>query len=376
MPGMSGRLDPARLTPAASLNRVRFVETTGLALPPDLLGRTAHELLSARALADLVRRHADVLGPGGVSDTDALAVLDRSLVDGPPAAQDAVEAVARRFGERLGWLLAVLRRGDDAHRAARSDWDDTYWRHWAGLSTVYLGGGLVSGRLGPRLVEHAARTLAATGSTDCAIRLAPWPAHLPLIGAARVAPASSASTAVVLDFGHSFVKRASARYEDGALAALRLLPPRPARWTEIAPGTDPTADDTRRLGDFLVATVAEAWRAARNDTGGVSPTVVASLASYLRDGQPLARQGGAYAYLLGLSDNLAGWLGERVSRAVGRPLAVSLLHDGTAAASALAGEAQAAVITLGTSLGVGFPPASGPSRPLAPRFTVLAAAPT
>ena len=78
----------------------------------------------------------------------------------------------------------TLRRGDAASRAVRPDWDDTYWRHWAGISTVYLGGGIVSGRLGPRLVEHASRTLAEAGMAACAIRLAPWPAHLPSIGTA------------------------------------------------------------------------------------------------------------------------------------------------------------------------------------------------
>src|SRR5215212_1746695 len=69
---MSTGLDPAQLTPAASLNRVRFVEVPGLALPPDMLGRTAYELLSARALDDLSRQDANM------------------------------GAVARRFGERLG----------------------------------------------------------------------------------------------------------------------------------------------------------------------------------------------------------------------------------------------------------------------------------
>ena len=151
---MRGGLDPARLTPTASLNRVRFVETADLALPPEMIGRSAYDLLSARALADLAREHPAARRPAPDQHADPLAALDR----------DAVEAVARRFGERLGWLLAVLRRGDAAHRAARPDWDESYWRHWAGISTVYLGGGLVSGRLGPRLVEHAARTLAISRS--------------------------------------------------------------------------------------------------------------------------------------------------------------------------------------------------------------------
>lgn len=337
---MSDGLDPTRLTPVASLNRVRFVATPYLALPADMPGRTAFELLSARALADLARQHGD-----------------------------ATETVTRRFGERLGWLIATLRRGDAPSRAARSDWDASYWQQWAGISTVYVGGGIGGGALGPGLVEHASRTLGDVGLAACVVRLAPWPAYLPLIGAARTAPESRSAT--VFDFGQSFVKRAVAHDENSTLAALQLLPRLPARWTDVPIGTEPRAEQIRFLGDSMVATIAETWRAARASDDGVSSTIVASLASYMRDGQPLARQGGAYAGLLALSENLEVWLAERVSGAVGRPLTIRLLHDGTAAAYAMAGEPCAAVITLGTALGVGFPPAAGTRRPLSPRFTVL-----
>ena len=48
-------LDPARLTPAASLNRVRIVDLPGLALDPDVRGQTGYELLSAQARAAAIR---------------------------------------------------------------------------------------------------------------------------------------------------------------------------------------------------------------------------------------------------------------------------------------------------------------------------------
>lgn len=342
---MNDGFDPTRLTPIASLNRVRFVELAGLALPADMVGRTAFELLAAQALDDLARQHGDA------SDT-----------------------IARRFGERLGWLIVTLRRGDVASRAARPDWDETYWQYWAGISKIYLGGGIVGGELGPGIVRHASRTLEAADLADCAVRTAPWPAHLPLIGAARTAPASR--SAVVFDFGQSFVKRAVARYENDTLAALRILPRRPARLTQLPLGHDPTVEHVLLLGDSMVETMAETWRAASLADSPVSPTIVASLASYLRDGQPLARQGGAYAGLLALSENLETWLAARVGSALGRPVTVRLLHDGTAAAHAMAGEPCAAVITLGTALGVGFPPAAEAFRPLSPTFTVLDAVPS
>jgi hypothetical protein len=333
---MSERLDPANLTPAASLNRVRFTALAGLPIPARMIDWAAYALLSAKALADLTARHGDA------------------------------NAAARSFGERLGWLLVTLRLGDPASRAARPDWDESYWRHWAGVRTVYLGGGIVSGEIGQGIAEQAARVLAEAGMADCRVEVAPWPEHLPVIGAARsLADASSAagtSSAAVFDFGHSFVKRAIAQYEDGALAAVRLAPRLPAALPKLAAGADLTPEQTLQIGEQLVTTMAETWRAARVADPEVSSTIVASVASYLRDGQPLARQGGAYSYLLGLSDNLANWLGARLTFTLGRHMRVRLLHDGTAAAAAVASQPSTAVIMLGTALGVGFPPeaARGP----------------
>jgi hypothetical protein len=343
---MNDTLDPANLTPAASLNRVRFTELAGLGLPAGMVGWAAYALLSARALASLTTRHG-------------------------------ADEAARRFGERLGWLLVTLRRGDPASRAARPDWDDSYWRHWASIDTVYLGGGVVSGASGPAVALHAQLILASIGMTDCRVAIAPWPEHLSLIGAARASSEADPETgaSVVLDFGQSFVKRGLVEVDAGTVTAIRIAPRVAARFMEIGHGgSDPTADEIARLGYEMVRTMAETWRAAavaNRETGrDVSTTIVASIAAYVRDGQPLARQGGAYSYLLGLSDRLESWLAERLSSALGRPMSVRLLHDGTAAGLAMAGVPNAAVIALGTALGVGFPPPDEGCRPLSSQFVV------
>ncbi len=339
MSEVSDGLDLANLTPVASLNRVRFTELAGLPIPAGMVGWAAYALLSAKALADLTTRHG------------------------------SADEAARRFGERLGWLLATLKRGDPASRAARPDWDDTYWGHWAAIRQVFLGGGVVSGSQGPVVAEHAERLLSRVGITNCTVAVAPWPEHLPLVGAAR--SAHDASATVVLDFGQSFVKRGWALAENGSLTALRLLPRQPARWTDLGSRAEPPIEDVRALADFMIQSMVDTWRKAQETEPEVSTTVATSIASYVHDGQPLPRQGGAYPQLLRLTDNVERWLSERLSEESGRPMAVRLLHDGTAAARALAGEPHAAVITLGTALGVGFPSSATPCLPLSPRFALL-----
>jgi hypothetical protein len=355
---MTDRLDPERLTPAASLNRVRIVELPGVAAEPEVLGRTAYELLSAEALAEIVRQHADALGLVGVSaaePADLLPRFDRCFADDEMTVRATAEAIARRCGRRLGSLVLTLRRGDAANRRARPDWDDSYWAHWAAVRTIHIAGGVVTGNLGPRLVEHAARTLADAGMTDCDVRVASWPVLLPLIGAARTAgPASVA--AVVLDFGQSFVKRGHAHYQDGTLTELHLLPSlsscvcRHAQWR----GADPGAGAAP--GDFMATVMADIWQAARALNHPLTPMLVASFASYVRDGQPLPRQGGPYAALLTLPDNLARWLSDRSPIVSDSRSRSSCSMTARRRRARTPGESHAAVIMLGTALGVGFPP--------------------
>ncbi|MGN6700547.1 MAG: hypothetical protein ACTHMR_20525 [Thermomicrobiales bacterium] len=371
---MTDALDPACLTPAASLNRVRIADLPGVALPDEVRGRTAYELLAAAALAEQVRQQAGALYLRDARDAGTATLLrhlDGCLDSEDPDIRATATALAGRFGAAVGYLLLALRRGDAANRHARPDWDDSYWAHWASVTTVVLGGGMLSGWLGPPVVAHAARTLRQAGMTDCAVRRAAWPALLPLVGAARTVPPACRSM-LTFDFGQRCVKRACATYTDGTLTELRLSPYLPVRDITAAIGADPTSAQVAGLGEELVSTLAATWQLAQAAGRQPDPVCTVSIASYVRDGQPLPRQGGPYAALHRLSPNLADWLAGRLSVALGRPFAVRLLHDGTAAAHPQAGAAHAAVIMLGTALGVGFPPGAHGLRPVAPSLVVSA----
>jgi predicted NBD/HSP70 family sugar kinase len=76
-----------------------------------------------------------------------------------------------------------------------------------------------------------------------------------------------------------------------------------------------------------------------------------SISAYVRDGQPLLAPHGTYVQIARITDNMQNTLAERL----GAP--VVLEHDGTAAATAHAGDTQTAVFTIGTALGIGFPAA-------------------
>jgi hypothetical protein len=355
--------DPIHLTPDASLNRVILAELPGLPVEPGVLGHTAYELVSAAALAGLVRLHAEALDVERDVPASALCAALDARIDSPdPAARAAADAVVRQFGRRLGWVLLALRRGDAANRAARPEWSAEQWARWSRVRQVWLGGGLVSGWSGPAIVEHAREVLAAYDAADEIVRLSPYAGWLPLVGAARLAPAG-VSSALALDFGGTRVKRAQAAYTARGLAGLVPYPALPTGWPEILAQADDPHERAALLLERMIEAVAEVW------PGGTCDTVTASVAAYMRDGQPLEYQGGGYVTLRALGDNAARLLGERLSVRLGRSIQVTLLHDGSAAAAVYAGERSAAVITLGTALGIGFPPPAEQMRPFAPEFT-------
>lgn len=295
------------MSPVASINRAV------------LDGRAARDVLGAPALAVLAREAG--LRPDG----PVRSYLDRRLDDGDPAAA----AVAGEFGRRLGTLLAALRAGD---RAVRAEWEHpSWWDRWAAATTIRLGGGLAGGAFGA-LVADRAGGLVGPG---CRITVAPDPANLPLLGAAHTSRRPS-GPAVVLDFGHSWVKRAVAGWDGGRLTGLRQGEPVPA-------------PDEDAAGPEVAESVARTMRAAREEAGDPAGPVVASMAAYVLDGRPVRTPLGTYARLADVDADVPGWLAARVG------VPVTLLHDGTAAAHAVPPDPRSIVVLLGTSLGVGFP---------------------
>lgn len=348
-------LDPYHLTPSASLNRLRIIDLPGWVLEADVKGKTGYDLLSAHYLSDLIRQHADCLALStdelAVDDRTLPVVLDRCFESGTESVRAAAREVAFIVGRNLAYLLLTLKGGDFVNRAARDDWDASYWDYWRTIQTVWLGGGLVSGYLGHILIDEVLPHLPSLPQ----VRRSPYAAVLPLVGAACHVPAGHAS-ALVLDFGGSFVKRAVACYQHDQLVELHSLP------TVAAQSTG--EGETAALFEYMVTLIAQTWNEAVQTGLNLAPFVRVSLAAYMRDGQPLERQGGCYASLRLLSDNADHLLSQAVSQRLSREVQIRLLHDGSAAAAAYAGEPATAVIMLGTALGIGFPPLN-PLLPIA-----------
>jgi hypothetical protein len=317
----------------ASLNRV--VIQTAPDLPTGRRGQKAFDLLSKKALIALIRERGllptlpDADLPLGVNTLDSNALAD----------------LAAEMGQRLFWLLHTLKEGSAENRAARAEWNADHWAFWASQKSLYLGGGLVAGALGPLLVNQACRL-----GAPYQVTLAPDPAHLPLGGLAHLT-SPQAAPHLLLDFGQTQVKAAYARNVEGLIQPLEHLPNFPVPPEALPnPYTPPDQIILEKMRDFMVAAIAQQWRPA------CDPLILISLASYVQNGQPI--DNGVYGRLRQLAADVPGHLANRVGQRIGQAVKIRLVHDGTAAAQGYAGQPQTAVILLGTALGVGFAPPS------------------
>lgn len=370
--------DPANLTPNASLNRALIADLPGLVPDPDVRGRAGYDLLGAAACAAAIASRATALGLNPASNPSYLLPAFDHCLDARDADIRATAlALARDFGRSLGYLLVMLHRGDPVNRRARDDWNAACWEYWAGIRTVWLGGGIASGRLGAFLHEYATAVLQECLCSGPTLHLPRHAAILPLIGAARsqlTSPtARAAEAAIVLDFGGTTIKRAHATYTSSALASLSILPPLPTTHLTLDHSLEPpsAAETAYQFAERMADIIAATWRTATRPDLPLIPHVVVSLACYVHNGHPLLRQSGRYTDLCALPQPAARYLSRLITERIGQEVAITLLHDGTAAARTYAGVPHAAVIMLGTALGIGFPPPSAVAlRPLMPNFSI------
>ena len=344
-------LNPQRLTPTASLNRVPFIAGPEVSMPPEYEGRSAYSLLGAGALAGHILEHrqeleltTEEIAAGALSH----ALQARLRSPEPAVATTAAHTVAE-YGRRLGYLVALLKRGDAESREARPEWDESYWAHWASIERVYIGGGLAW----PGVCD-AASAVVQILSPGIKVSLPPAPAYLPLIGAARSLH-TQGGKALVLDFGQTVTKRAVAAYENGRLTSITALQPVPA-------STLNGLDYIR----WIARTAASSLPTDATATG-------LCVSSYLDEQGHPARyaMGGRFAAIHDQIQNLPEWLTVEVSQAAGRDVKVVLFHDSTAAGIGLSPAPSAAAMMLGTALGVGFPrPEDRTLVPVAPDLSV------
>ena len=357
--------------PHVSVNRVQILDLPGIAVDPQVRGRQAYELLSSRAITSYARERAAELALPAVYLRDTIRTrvdLPRYVadcLDSPRApVQVAARSIGRRLGRNLGYILLTLRRGDAVNRDARSDWTSVDWDRWRSIEKIWLGGGLMSGQLGELVLHHADQILIECGYAGrIRVAISPHRGEIALLGAARYLP-SCAQQTLCMDLGQTLVKRACIQLAGGSLAGMNRYSPLVVDWDRLGVPGQPDPGRGEQVLDFVAGAIAQTWDRCVEE--GISPgkDVMLSVAAYVQNGRLLGN--GIYAQMHALAEDIRPSLVESVKARTGVTFRMHFIHDGTAAAALHAGERNAAVIIVGTALGIGFPPTeTADLRPLA-----------
>jgi hypothetical protein len=210
----------------------------------------------------------------------------------------------------------------------------------------------MAGQFGQHALVEAQRLIAQAGYDEYQLALTPHPAHVTLMGAATTLPTDT-TQALLLDFGQSQVKRGLALMAEGKLQKLHLLRPLPAACGSLLPA-GPDRERAAAQWQHIITVLALTWRQIR-DAGWQPQRVVVAMACNLHQGQPGPDDWGCYGRLQELAPNLQNQLAEEWQQISGQAMSLLLQQDARAAALAHHGAQQAAVLTLGTAIGIGFP---------------------
>lgn len=338
-----------------SLNRAVLAELPLRGIDDEIEGMDFKRIFSTPSIVAEIRALSKRYGidVSDKSDNDLPKILSEGIVSPDARLRQLSERIAEKFGKRLGLILLTLRTGLPANRAARADWDDSCWRFWAELDTVILTGGLASSMLGRRFKEHIHAVFDKAGVKPYHVTLFDNGRYLGVMGLAQRLMSDNTS-ALVLDMGHTGIKRALVRKGIGEISGFTPMSSMPSEYMRSKFDSDSdklnmAVELHRRIVNIVTSTYKEL-----SVHESLDDTVLISIANYVHSGVLNPERGG-YAKLSVLGVNYASVLEEDLSGELHRNIKVRLVHDSTAAALYFEGMDNCACVTLGTGFGVGFP---------------------
>jgi len=314
------------LMPLASINNV---------IVPDAGFKPAKQLISANAVSMLVKRQLKRQQTPYTDDNFLNIFLQNT---------EALTAVSEQAGKNLSLIFLALKNSAPQNRADRPEWTSAHWQFWNNhIENIILGGGLVYGKFGRMVLFNINKHFDKLNTRPYNVSIANNPENLPLTGGAT----SLNGNGLVLDFGHSFVKRCSVK--DGVL---HTLPKIAVKHVQYGNAADETTETAQNLDNFIQQTIMHTYDAYRLTEPSLNVAVV--IANYVANGKITNKAG--YGKLSLLCNCYEEYLQNSISQKISMPVNLKLIHDSTAAAMNFTTNEnpRAAVLTLGTSIGVGF----------------------
>ena len=259
-----------------------------------------------------------------------------------------ITALTNRLSEGLAILLSSLIEGSSRSRQL-NHLSDADWEFWAGCKHVILDGGMVKGPAANAFLDHLRACLADRGVSVKADRTLPIDGirTMSLLGCAVPEPAYY-NTIYVFDFGNSKIKSGRC-LRIGKKLRLEELPGVLHKdfWNMK---DDP--ETARMLHETICETIVNTLD-YYEDFGPEYRIGMCFANNYLRH---QVSNRGSYRYLRLLGNDYRSLLQKSLESQTGKRVSLSLYNDAEAVANLYQKWApDAAVITLGTHLGIAYP---------------------
>ena len=347
--------DKPYLTDICSINKLLINQLPFKGIVDDIEGLNANRIISTKVIGDAIRSKADVLGIDAdlYSNSQLAKKLEEALDSNDENIRKQAEQLYKIFGYRLGVILLTLKQGKEDNRLSRPGWKDEHWEFWNKQKKIILVGGLTNGKSGQLLRKYALEAFEVANTEPYEIMLFSNASHYGTLGCATQVKDKSKS-AVVFDFGQTNIKRCVVDFDGDKIctdAFLESIPSLYMEWVDLS--EDKKIELAHKLHDKLVGVITDTYKVA-SVNHKLGNEIIISIASYTVEGQLHTTRGG-YAKLSVLADNYGVFLQEELSKALGKDIEVTLIHDGTAIAKYFSEYKDAVCVSLGTAFGVGFP---------------------
>lgn len=263
-------------------------------------------------------------------------------------------ADSQEISLRLAALFRALRTGGTSCRRKNHEVSDADWDFWRGCNVAYLIGFHADGAQDFVVMENVNSILQKEGEKSFAVRIESYRVTPSLLGCSMLA-SPEARSSLVFDFGHSRIKRGLALYEGNKKCEFKELMPLDVSSLLTLDMDMLLSEKAQELHKQIVSVILSTCKQVSEMGLSVPDEICICIANNVLDGKLMQR--GFYGPLSLLCDNYAACLGCSIGQHMGRSPHVSVINDAEAVALLYAGQ-NAAVITLGTNLGIAYPPCS------------------
>lgn len=310
-------------------------------------GKRMHDLVSPKYLAELIRRDIKNLDIENIKDNrDLIIDFQNCLSNKSIEVKKHAEDIVRKYSKNIAFFLRILKDGV-LYKNLKEDWENKHWEYMSNIKNIIFAGGICSEKKGQKIKEYLSEESFLEKGYN--FKIFKNSRILPRLGVARLAE-KACENSIVLDFGHSFVKRSVGEYKNGILENVHDFEVFYSKYLEE--DIEGMKEKAESLFEYMIEIIKKTKEDIEKDGIKNCEEVLISIANYIKKGE-IALKGG-YGKLALLTDRLDKLIEEKLNEIYKKDFKVKIIHDGSAAALFFNEMKDTAVIMLGTGIGIGF----------------------